>query len=299
MSDLKKSILDSPSFYEGVSSHKKNELESEVDKIIQLTEERIFSRKNGLQNWDTIKLQKLQQAFIEMNNKSKTDLNTLNLNQVTEILVQHIEMIPKFFDFCKENERKKEVLEQIKINAKQIAQEYLNRKNKEIKEKTEHEEMTKNLQNVIKAEEARYKEEEKRRKEAERIAEEQKRRVEQEQKLRQQEVEKTRNEINNLKKVIEDEKRRREEENRRRIEEENRRRREEENRRRIEEENRRRAEEENRRRAEEHRRYIDDLATKAINGQFGNGQARRNALGNLFNEVQNRVNERLGYAKRY
>ena len=299
MSDLKKSILDSPSFYEGVSSHKKNELESEVDKIIQLTEERIFSRKNGLQNWDTIKLQKLQQAFIEMNNKSKTDLNTLNLNEVTEILVQHIEMIPKFFDFCKENERKKEVLEQIKINAKQIAQEYLNRKNKEIKEKTEHEEMTKNLQNVIKAEEARYKEEEKRRKEAERIAEEQKRKVEQEQKLRQQEVEKTRNEINNLKKVIEDEKRRREEENRRRIEEENRRRREEENRRRIEEENRRRAEEENRRRAEEHRRYIDDLATKVINGQFGNGQARRNALGNLFNEVQNRVNERLGFAKRY
>lgn len=183
--DLKKSILESPNFYEGVSPHKKKELESEVDKIIQLTEERIFSRKNGLQNWDTIKLQKLQQAFIEMNNKSKTDLNSLNLNEITEILVQHIEMIPKFFDFCKESERKKEILEQIRINAKQIAQEYLNRKNKEIKEKAEHEEITKNLQNVIKVEEARCKDEEKRRKEAERIAAEQKRIAEQEQIKRQ------------------------------------------------------------------------------------------------------------------
>lgn len=66
-----------------------------------------------------------------------------------------------------------------------------------------------------------------------------------------------------------------------------------------EEEEKKMKEEENRRRQEERRRYIDDLATKVLNGQFGNGQARRNNLGNLYNEVQNRVNERLGLAKRY
>lgn len=99
--------MEKPSFFEGVASHKKNELETEIDKIIQLTEERIFSRKSGLQNWDTIKLQKLQQAFIEMNNKSKTEFNTLDLDQIIENLVQHIEMIHKFFFVKKKKEKKK------------------------------------------------------------------------------------------------------------------------------------------------------------------------------------------------
>ena len=45
---------------------------------------------------------------------------------------------------------------------------------------------------------------------------------------------------------------------------------------------------------------IEDLANRVINGEFGNGvQQRRNRLGDLFAPVQNRVNEKLGLAKRY
>ena len=36
-----------------------------------------------------------------------------------------------------------------------------------------------------------------------------------------------------------------------------------------------------------------------MNGQFGNGQARRNALGGNYAEVQNKINEWLGLPKRY
>ena len=277
--NLKRSIIESPNFFDGVAPHKKNELISEVDKIIQLTEERIFSRKNGLQNWDTIKLQKLQQAFIEMNNKSKTELNTLNLNEITDILVEHINMIPKFFDFCKEKERKKEVLEQIRINAKQIAQEYLNRKNKEIKEKQEHEKINNNLKNMIKVEEAKFKEEEKRRKETEKLFEQQQKNFQKQQLVMQQENERNRNEINNLKRTIEEEKNRAREEERRRIEA-------------------MRNNDEARRR-EERRNYIEQKAREVINGRYGNGEARRRALGNDFRDVQNRVNEILGFSKRY
>ena len=44
---------------------------------------------------------------------------------------------------------------------------------------------------------------------------------------------------------------------------------------------------------------IENLARRVIKGEFGNGQERRNRLGNLFPAVQNRVNEILGFSKRY
>lgn len=40
---------------------------------------------------------------------------------------------------------------------------------------------------------------------------------------------------------------------------------------------------------------IDDLAQRVINGEFGNGDDRRNALGDKYDAVQARVNELLGY----
>ena len=191
--NLRKSIIESSKFLEGVAPHKKNELISEVDDIIQLTEERIVSKKNGLLNWDSIKLQKLQQAFIEMNNKSKTELNTLNLNEIAEKLVQHIKMIPNFFFFCKDKERKNEVLEQIRISAKQIAQEYLDRKNTEIQEKQEQERINNNYKKLIKIEEAKFKEAEKKLIENEKFLQEQKINFEKRQKEMNQETEKNRN----------------------------------------------------------------------------------------------------------
>lgn len=39
---------------------------------------------------------------------------------------------------------------------------------------------------------------------------------------------------------------------------------------------------------------MDDLARRVINGEFGNGDARKAALGSRYAEVQARVNELLG-----
>ena len=38
---------------------------------------------------------------------------------------------------------------------------------------------------------------------------------------------------------------------------------------------------------------IEELARAVIRGEYGNGQERKNKLGNLYNEVQKRVNEIL------
>ena len=277
MKNLKTQIEKIPNLYERVAEHKKNEINVEIDKFIQITEERILSKKNGLQNWDTIKLQKLQQAFIEMTNKSKSDLRSLNANEITEKLVEHINLIPKFFNFCKDNERKKEIINEIRISARQIAQDYINNKTEEIKKTKQHEEITKNLQNMIILEEKRAKEEEKKRIELENRLQEQERKRKELEIIRGQQDQQRIQEIENLKRIIQG------------IREENERR-----------ENERR-ENEKRRIAEgnEHRAYIENLARRTINGEFGNGQTRKDRLGHLFPEVQNRVNEILGFSKRY
>lgn len=41
------------------------------------------------------------------------------------------------------------------------------------------------------------------------------------------------------------------------------------------------------------------LADEVIKGEHGNGQARRDSLGDDYVDVQNEVNRRLGYSKRY
>ena len=88
-------------------------------------------------------------------------------------------------------------------------------------------------------------------------------------------------EIDNLRKAIEDEKRRAKEEVERILESQKQKISDEE------------------RKTEERRRYIDHMADLVMAGRFGNGEARRIALGAEYNEIQNRVNERLRLPKRY
>lgn len=45
--------------------------------------------------------------------------------------------------------------------------------------------------------------------------------------------------------------------------------------------------------------YIDEMADDVIRGDYGNGEERKRRLGRRYNAVQNRVNEKLGYDKRY
>ena len=45
--------------------------------------------------------------------------------------------------------------------------------------------------------------------------------------------------------------------------------------------------------------YIDRMANRVIRGDYGNGEERKRRLGGDYNAVQNRVNEKLGYDKRY
>ena len=224
--NLKKSIIEMHGFFNGVASHKEKELNLLIDEIIQRTIEKIYSKKNTLKNWESIKYQKVQEAYIEMLNKSKGNLKSLDINKVTKILIEHIEMIPKFFDCCKDSEKRKELLNEITIIANIISEDYIQRKNEEIRKKKEEEERKK------KEEERKKKEEEERKKKEE-------------------------------------------------------------------EERKKKEEEERRKREEGERNRIEALARRVIKLEFGVGEERKRLLGKDYPRVQNRVNEILGFSKRY
>ena len=175
--------------------------------------------------------------------KSKTNLKTKDATKIIEILISHLDTIPKFYDPCKTEQRKMELISELKATALSIANDYIKRIQEEEKKEEEHKRQMAMAEAKIK------------------------------------------------------EMQRKAEEERRKREEEERRRREEEARRIAEEAERRRREEEARRIAEENR--INDLARRTINGEFGNGAVRRQRLGGDFARVQNRVNEILGFPKRY
>ena len=46
-------------------------------------------------------------------------------------------------------------------------------------------------------------------------------------------------------------------------------------------------------------KLVEDLARRTLQGDFGTGATRRNALGHLYPKVQNRINEMLGLPKKY
>ena len=163
-------------------------------------------------------------------------------------------MLPRFFDFCGENKKKVELLNEIRIIAKNIALEYVQRKNEEIRNKREKEENKYKFRKKeesysdkgIDSEEESYKEKrpKKRKSEEEKYSEEDSDEEEEEEEERDSELERD-------------------------------------------------SEEEGK------NNNIENLAERVINGEFGDGSERRKKFGKKYAPVQNRVNEILGFSKRY
>ncbi len=128
---LKLLIMELPDLYKEVESDKKEEINSEINKYINKICDKIISKKNTLNNWSMIETQLIQQAIIEMTNKSKSDLGSPILNNIITALYHHIETIPNFFDECKTEEKKKDLREKIKKNATPIAEYYVEKRKEE------------------------------------------------------------------------------------------------------------------------------------------------------------------------
>jgi len=126
---------------------KKEEMNSETEKII--------SKNDSLKNWDTFKTQIIKQAEIEIKKKLTNILNSTDLDQIINILIDHIENIPNFFDECKTEERKNEIRKEIRENAIKIAKEYFNKKEEQKNVEEVHKEEKQNMNNLEELEKKR------------------------------------------------------------------------------------------------------------------------------------------------
>ena len=213
INDLNKKI-NSLNLLEGILENKHNEIKELINSMIQQTKNKIMNDLNSLSNWSDRKIILIQNGYTIMIQKSNTDLKTKDLNQIINILVNEVIISPRFFDSCKNENQKNEIINELKKHAKEIGNSYLKKKNEEELKKKEYEDR-----------------------------------------------------INNERKQAEE--KIKEIERQRQIQIQN-----------------------------DYAR-IEDLANRVLRGEFGNGEERRNRLGDLFAPVQNRVNEKLGYPKRY
>ena len=216
--------INSLNLFNGIEEKKHDEIKNLINKIKEETMYQILSKSNGLTNWSEIKNFQINKGKEIMVQKSESNLDTKDLNQIINILINEVKNYPRFCDLLKDKEHYEQVFNELKTIAHQIGKNYINKKNKEekeIKEKLENKRQLKALNQKLV-------EEENKRIQLQKEIEERKRREEEERKRREEEERKRREE---------EERRRREEEERRRREEEERRRREE----REEEERRRRA----------------------------------------------------------
>ena len=173
------SSINSLNLFNGIQQSKHNEIRDLIDKLKEKTKKRIINEANSLSKWQDKKEILVQKGNSIMLNKSETNLNTKDLNQIINILINEVLNYPRFLDSCKSEKQKNEIINELRIKAEQIGNNYIiktNEKEKKIKEqKEEHERILKEQKEKYekdKMEKDRIIREEKERAERERIARE-------------------------------------------------------------------------------------------------------------------------------
>jgi len=130
-------FINSLNLFNGVLEHKHGEIKDLINKMKEETKKDIISGKNDLSKWSDTKTILIQNGYSIMVDKSNTNLKTKNLNEIINILVSSVLNEPKFFDSCKSEEQKKEIINALKIKAESLARNVVEKKNEEEKKELE------------------------------------------------------------------------------------------------------------------------------------------------------------------
>ena len=129
--------INSLNLFNGIFEHKHGEIKDLINKMKEETKKEIISGKNDLSKWSDTKTILIQNGYSIMIDKSNTNLNTKNVNEISEILIKSVLNDPRFFDSCKSEEQKKEIMDALKIKAESIARNVAEKKNEEEKKELE------------------------------------------------------------------------------------------------------------------------------------------------------------------
>ena len=140
MNDLEKSI-NSLNVLEGILPNKHNEIKNLINEMKEKTKNKINNEANSLSNWADRKIILVQNGYSIMVQKSNLDLKTKDFNQIINILLNEVLNTPRFLDSCKNEKQIKEIKDELMNKAKQVANDYINKKNEEERKNKEYQEM--------------------------------------------------------------------------------------------------------------------------------------------------------------
>ena len=185
--------INSLNLFSGIEEKKHGEIKDLINKMKEETKYQIVYSMNNLTSWSEIKNKQINKGKEIMSRKLESDLNTKDLNEIINILIDEIMNYPKYCDLLKDDIHFNEVFDELNNIAKTMGQKYINQKNKEEKEKQENEKKLREIQQKAEDEERKRIQLEKEMEERRRREEEERRRREDEERRRREEEERRRN----------------------------------------------------------------------------------------------------------
>jgi len=159
------SKIDSLKLFDDIKSNKHDEIKDLINTMIKESNNRVITEQNKLSKWSDIKDILIESGYNIMIEKSNNNLKTKDLNKIVNILINEIYNYPDFLDICKNDERKKEIINALITKAEIIGKKYIENKINEEKKELENE-------NRFKEVELKYENEKKEKIQAQNLAEE-------------------------------------------------------------------------------------------------------------------------------
>ena len=117
--------------FDEISPNKNNEIIDLINEMKENTKKNIKIEINNLTKWSNQKELLVQSGYLIMNDRLKSHVNTKNLNEIINILVDEVLNTPNMLDSCKNEKQTNEFISEIQIKAEQIAKNYIKNKNEE------------------------------------------------------------------------------------------------------------------------------------------------------------------------
>ena len=119
--------------FDEISPNKNNEIIDLINEMKENTKKNIKNEINNLAKWSNQKELLVQSGYLIMNDRLKSHVNTKNLNDIINLLIDEVLNTPNILDSCKDEIKTSEFINEIQIKAEQIARKYIKDKNEEEK----------------------------------------------------------------------------------------------------------------------------------------------------------------------
>ena len=127
--------IESLNLFKGIEEKKHDEIKKLINKIKEKTQNEVIKLKNNLPNWSEIKNLEVNKGKEIMFLKLESNIETKDINQLINILLEEVKNYPKFCDPLKDKERFDQVFTELKKFAEDIGQNHIAKKIKDEKEK--------------------------------------------------------------------------------------------------------------------------------------------------------------------